>query len=353
MSSLETIKQELLKQKIYLESRGFPVTVTNRNPSPIDISNAINNIDIRFSETTATESDVRAGKTFISQTQGIRTGTLDTSNIDVVQDVVNTFISGEGAGVDITNLIPSNVTRIRPYAFWMTSSINANMFYTTEDFVVPSNITEIGNYAFSFVKFSGKVTIPPTCLTVKDYAFSRCTVTEAEINCPLSNNNYYQFNYCEKLKKVTFGPEVKCFSPYIFYYCKLLNEIIVKTSDATWLNTTVYGYNSLQKVVFETAQPMTINANAFQPFKTALLIVPYEYYDTYFNATNYQQYSNPMYGYGDFLAGKTLPTTYGLYNLVWYASLDDLKAGTNPVTDCASDGRYYAVCTEIETATTS
>ena len=74
MSSLEIIKQELIKQKNMLENKGFTVSVSNINPSPTDISNAINNIDVRFSETTATEYDVLKGKTFISKTQDSEIG---------------------------------------------------------------------------------------------------------------------------------------------------------------------------------------------------------------------------------------------------------------------------------------
>ena len=352
MSSLETIKQELLKQKMYLENKGFPVTVTNRNPSPIDISNAINNIDIRFSETTATESDVRAGKTFISKTQGIRTGILDTSNIDVVQDLVNTLISGEGESLDLYQIIPRNISKIRTRAFWVDSNINSNMFYAN-NFIVPENITYIGEYAFYRVKFSGKLTIPSTCTQVCENAFSYSTMSEVEIRTALKEESYYLFNYCTSLTKATFGPEVRYAPSYMFYNCKTLDEIVIRTSELTWSQYTVYGTNAVSKIIFETSQPITLKSSALSNLKKALLIVPYEYYDTYFNATNYQQYSNPMYGYGDFLTGKILPTTQGLYNLVWYASLDDLQAGTNPVTDCANDGRYYAVCTETETATTT
>ena len=105
----------------------------------------------------------------------------------------------------------------------------------------------------------------------------------------------------------------------------------------------------MKRIIFETAEPITLKSGAFQNFKTIYTVVPYEYYDTYFNATNYRQYSNEMYGFGNFLTGIIPPASTDLYTLTWYSSFEDLEARTNPVTQCTFDGRYYAVFTPIET----
>ncbi len=347
MSSLEIIKQELIKQKALLESKGFSVPIANRNPTPTEISNALSNINLKFSETTATEQDVRAGKTFISQTQGIRTGTLNTDGVDAVWEIVNKLVSGTGDGLDITTCISPSINRLRAYAFHGDDNINKNMFYAT-DFTIPSHIQYIEDRVFWNAKIYNKVTIPPTCLEIDQYCFGNCPVTEAVIDGGLWKGSLYIFYACNQLKKVTIGPHITTLPEFTVASCTVLEEIVIQTSQPTWVRNSIYNSSRVQRIIFETAQPCIVDNYGFYYVSKASIIVPYEYYDIYFNATNYHQYDNPMYGYGTFIVGNTLPATQGAYNLVWYASFNDLLAGTNPVTECSSEDRYYATFTEIE-----
>ena len=353
MSSLETIKQELIKQKTLLENKGFEVPISSRNPSPTDISNAISNINLNFAETTATEQDVRAGKTFISQTQGIRTGTLDTSDIDPILQTIDRMISGIGDNIDISTIISPNITEIKSYAFRIeTDASNRRIFYAY-DFILPTNIKCVRQYAFSYTCLWGKVTIPDTCVRIYTYAFSNGAMSEIEVNSGLDSSSNYAFGNCKSLKKITFGPKISVFTTYLLSYCTALEEVVVKTSLPTWKRYFIHNTSSVKRIIFETPQPCPVDSGGFYNVYSASLLVPYEYYDTYFNATNYQQYSNPMYGYGYFSIGATFPSTQGSYNIVWYSTLDDLLADTNPVTECTSTDRYYGKFTEIvDTETT-
>ena len=127
MSSLEIIKQELINQKTLLENKGFSVTVTNINPSPTDISNAIDKIDINLFETDATEQDVRAGKKFISQTQGVRTGTLTTIEGDGSQNKLDQCVSGSGADdAGLQRALSADELRAEPEAGRLHAAVAAN-----------------------------------------------------------------------------------------------------------------------------------------------------------------------------------------------------------------------------------
>ena len=48
MDSLNLLKQELINQKTLLDQKGFPVTTANTNPSPSEITSAIENINIKI-----------------------------------------------------------------------------------------------------------------------------------------------------------------------------------------------------------------------------------------------------------------------------------------------------------------
>ena len=77
MNSIDIIKQELINQKTLLEQKGFTVNVANTNPSPTEITEAINNIEVNLTLANATVDDVALGKTFYAQSGELKTGTVD------------------------------------------------------------------------------------------------------------------------------------------------------------------------------------------------------------------------------------------------------------------------------------
>ena len=148
MNSLETLKKELIKQKELLDNKGFAVTVANDNPSPSEITSAIEKINFDFTLTTATESDVLAGKTFYSKTNEIKTGTLDLNIIQKYENIIANLISAE-TKIDI--YIPETITRIRKYGYYtnLKSSPLNLLAYSANNLTIPNNIRTIEDYAFA------------------------------------------------------------------------------------------------------------------------------------------------------------------------------------------------------------
>ena len=84
MSSIETLKNELIYQKGAIESKGGTVLVAGTNPSPTEISAGIDSIQAaNVGSATATPEDVLEGKTFFAGDNEIKQGTLTVVNVDL------------------------------------------------------------------------------------------------------------------------------------------------------------------------------------------------------------------------------------------------------------------------------
>ncbi|MBQ7798329.1 MAG: leucine-rich repeat domain-containing protein [Clostridia bacterium] len=340
MNSLEIIKQELIHQKALLEQKGFPVPISNVNPSPTEITTAINNINLDFTSTTATEEDVRAGKTFFSQNNEIKTGTFDLSEIDNIANNFNNLISGQSMEI----VIPSNIDKIRNFAYGRTATDDGSDFYK-ENLVIPESVKVIGERSFCYANITGPLTIPETVEEINTYSFGYTNITEVTILCPVQSSATYAFTNSTKLKKATLGDKVTSLPSYFFRDCSQLNEIVLSPNMESFNNYSIQRCLNIEIFKFRGTTPCSIIASTFDGNGTAIILVPYLSFDAYYNATNYHAYGNPMYGYGEFTEGDNLPTSVEDYTVVWYTSLDDLTAGTNPVTSCSQTGTYYGIFT--------
>lgn len=108
-----------------------------------------------------------------------------------------------------------------------------------------------------------------------------------------------------------------------------------------------YGATCLRDVVFEgTTPPAMPNADTFKNNQTDLrLRIPYAS-TAYLTATNYPSAITTYVGYGTFASGTSLPTTVGSYALTWYASVEDERRNTNPITT-GNGGEVYCKYTAI------
>ncbi|MFQ6724423.1 MAG: leucine-rich repeat domain-containing protein [Clostridia bacterium] len=345
MNSIDIIKQQLIRQRELLEQSGIVVNVSNRNPTPTEITNAIENMNIDFTATTATEEDVKAGKTFYSQNNEIKTGTCDFSEMDIITHRFNVMVSGCGE-IDIE--LPSNVDRIRPYAFYTMD--NSENIFNKHNFTIPNHILTVGDYAFFKTNLTGVLTIPETCTQVGRQAFSYTFITEANVyNGFNDSTGPYALSYCSNLTTVRFYPPLNYLPIYLFSNCKYLNTIEIHTNLTNFCYSTIYECKKLRIIKFCIDTPITIASNTFSTHVSTNLLVPYQHYDEYFNFSNYQAYGNPMFGFGEFEQGAELPATAEGYTITWHPTLDDAKANTNPVTTASETATYYSRFTSTET----
>lgn len=354
MDSLNILKQELINQKNLLDQKGFPVTTQHTNPSPSEITAAIESIGFDFASANASEEDVAEGKTFYAQTGDLKTGTLNLSQLQTLSDLAISMITGSQP-VLIHIPTDSKYTHIRNYAYcndfnanYTIDNHNDNLFYK-HNLTLPSNITRAGVSAFSHANLTGKVTVPETCLELGTYCFAYTNITEAEVHngYQLNNASAGTFAYCPNLRKATFYPPVKLLPANTFSTCSALEEVYLPATLSDLQSSAFYKCYDIKLIKFAQTTPPTLSSSALKYSTSAVILVPYLNYSAYKNSTNYTVHGNIIMGHGDFATGSTLPSSITGYSIQWYTTLDNAKSSTNPVTTCPATGTMYAVFTAL------
>ena len=339
MNSLDIIKQELIRQKELLDQKGFPVEIANTNPSPAEITTAISNIEADFTKADATVNDVASGKTFFAQTGELKTGTLDVAQAQYLSDLaIKMIIASGSAEIYIPN--DSQYNTIRDYAYYCYDAPSENLFYK-HNLTIPNNIQTIGTACFNSCNLTGKLTVPASVSKIGANTFRYTNLEEIEFNCQNLTSATYICAGCPNLKKATINAPIEALLSSAFFECTSLEEVYLPSTLKSISSNAFYKCANLKFVKFASNTPATIPANLFYYATNVVFLVPYLKYDDYLNATNYQHIARNQYGFGDFVAGNTFPSSIEGYTISWHATLDDAKSGANPITVCQSNGTYY------------
>lgn len=336
MNSYQSIISELIKQKQLLDDKGYTVNVANQNPSPSEITNAIEKIDFDFSAANATEADVLYGKTFFAQNNELKVGTF---SLDIVKDhqhIIRAMIAGD---VACQCVIPEYCSKIRAYAFYSYNLTHDEMF-VQEDLIIPNHIRTIELYAFYSARIARKLYIPPNC-TVYTAAFQQSTMTEVEFAGDFASSANYAIGYCQNLKKVTILEPCQKLNGHCFCSNPKLEEVYLPPS---LLQISDYAFNNcsaIKIIKFTGDEPPAIGKSTFKYCTSAIIFVPYLRYYYYYTATNYLYNNQTIVGYGDFTEGDSLPNLIDTEHVVWYATVEDAVAGTNPITTSPTTGTLY------------
>lgn len=241
MDALTSLKEELKKQKEIIEKMDGKVIVANTNPSPSEITSGIQSIpSVDLSGSTATESDVKYGKTFYSGNAIIKTGTatIDTDSLDAL------FMAPYETNVfenEIYYAVPSFATDIKKYHFYgnlhsVTFSFNENVeiiceyaFYKTPDFKFErfdemTKLTTIEHHAFTYSGAEGVTmdNLPSSIRTIGDYAFFHATHSNMDIKFPSALTALGAYSYVSSERKlqnsldVTNLSKIKTFPAHAF-----------------------------------------------------------------------------------------------------------------------------------------
>lgn len=259
-----------------------------------------------------------------------------------LENQIKCFMSGKGS---MEIIIPEGITTIRQNAFQIDRTKDDYSVFYSDNLQFPSSLKTIQKLAFLRADIRNKLVIPSTITKVETQAFANINITELEIYS--TGLDTYNFTNCLKLVKATFYCYITTIPNYYFDGCTSLREIVLPITLTKLVSGALYNIASLHILKFTGATPPTLNTSSLSNHSTVILLVPYEYYDVYFNASNYQYRGNPIHAYGEFESGAYLPATADGYTIVWYATMDDLEAGTNPITQTTEAGTYYAVYTPV------
>ena len=226
--------------------------------------------------------------------------------------------------------IPDSVTSIGSYAF--------NNCYCLASIVIPDGVISIESYTFSGCYCLASIVIPNGVRSIANNAFSSC-YSLASIIIPdgvtiISSNT---FSGCTALVSIVIPDGVASIGSDTFNGCNSLTSIVIP-ADVTSIGLRAFNTcYSLASIKFEPTTPPTVSSsNAFTSIPTDCIIyVPFASLAAYLSATNYPASATYTYlGFATYASGATLPTqdTTSAYNVTWYATKEDAKVGTNPIT---------------------
>lgn len=157
--------------------------------------------------------------------------------------------------------IPSNVTKIEPWAFRESGLKSMN---------IPASVTSLGDYAFA------------DCPHLEKFTFSEdCELTAIP--------NYFLYNAI-KLDNIALPKNTLTIGDYAFYGCTLMKECKI-SSKITKIGDYAFNQcNNLNSVYAYTFEPQAIDQNTFSTYHTATLHIPSASYLLYFYDTQWSQF---------------------------------------------------------------
>lgn len=201
---------------------------------------------------------------------------------------------------------------------------------------IPQTMT-FSNYAFCSCNSLKAVVIPSAMTNSATYTFYQSRALE-RVSIPkgmttIGSNLFYQ---CEALISITLPSGVTSNIIAWFYMCYALSNLTVPAGITTIYKNSFGLCAGLASVrLMRTTAPTISDSNAWASVPTdCLLLVPYAGLASYLSASNYPSKTSYTYlGYATYASGATLPTkdSTNAYNVTWYATKEDAKAGTNAI----------------------
>lgn len=244
---------------------------------------------------------------------------------------IGTYCFGDTATCDVLNI--PGVAGELPQEF-----LARNRAVT--DLVIPEGVTSIGVNGMDFCYGLKNVSLPSTLKSAAAYAFSNCGALN-EITFPNTFETFgdHTFYKDTALQHFTFPTSVTAIPASMFEACHSLSYIVIPyTITSIGAKAFSEGYG-LTYIKFEGNIPPTIaNANAFSGLPTdCKILVQQDCYDTYTSAADYPSPATYEYAmFYTYASGRELPNMVSgekTYDLTWYASINDLIAQSNPITE--------------------
>ncbi len=151
--------------------------------------------------------------------------------------------------------IPSSVTDIDDYAFWICSYLEA--------VDIPDSVTRIGNEAFVACTSLKSISIPDSVKTIGAWAFSECSsLTSVILPSYITSIEDYTFYRCQSLESIIIPDSVTSIGASAFKGCASLESVSISFSVTT-INPEAFNDCSALKSVTVPDSVTSIGAWAF------------------------------------------------------------------------------------------
>lgn len=222
----------------------------------------------------------------------------------------------EGTLTEITAEDLQGITKIRDYAFYRSTNLEAIEFPNTityignnafqcesgysnnlANIVFPNSITYIGGNAFYANKNLESVVLPQNALytTINSQLFFECSKLN---NVILPNNivliDTAAFRYCYALSNITLSNTLQQIYSYAFRNCNSLTNLIIPSSVITIGSATLQCGTTENKTTFTFlgTTPPTIYNDTFRASQINKIIVPKGCGEAYKSATNWANFAD-------------------------------------------------------------
>ena len=239
---------------------------------------------------------------------------------------------------------------IRKVEMGVGASLGGHAFadcYSLESISLPIGLTEIPARAFSNCNSLKSISIPQGVTIIDQYAFYSSGLERASIPATVTTIGVNAFQSCKNLWGIFLPNSITSIGSNALSSCHTVTKVCIPSgvsSIGTSLLQNCYGLSNLRFTGLVAPSPSSSNWYSNIP-TDCIIEVPYGGLASYLSASNYPKKTTYTYlGYATYTGGAALPAQDGTeaYNVTWYATRADAKAGTNAITEGNGNEIYCA-----------
>lgn len=253
--------------------------------------------------------------------------------------------------------------------------------YSLKSITVPNDSSIDWNYVFEACYNLNFICIPDSCMITQRcfensglrYAalpktlyisgsssngdFNGCSkLQEITLNENIGRVWNNTFSGCVALRKVVISSSATSIGNQTFSYCQSLSSLDIPENVTSFDTYSFRGCYGLGEVRFRRNTPPSAGSSMFQNLPTnCVLLYPFAGTIAYKGITSsyYPSQSSYLYlGYYSGSSGETLQPTVTdgttTYDIVWYASIEDARSSTNPITTMQGEEVYSVATLQVQ-----
>lgn len=219
-----------------------------------------------------------------------------------------------------------------------------------ESIELPDSVTKIsGSSLLSGCTTLKHAKLPKSLTTFNPgYTFNHCylltsfTFPETVTTIPSSYSFAGIFGDCWSLTSIDIPSWLTTIGSSTFSACYSLTELTIPSTVTLIDQNGIRQPGALKRLRFVSSTPPTVKSASLTSIPTdCVILVPYGALTAYTTATYYPNPSTYSYiEYATYPSGDTLPDSDTGYSLTWYATIDDWRNETNPIT-VGNGGEIY------------